>query len=66
MGEVLKKIENGEAKEIGQGPWVKDSCYVVFEVDGKFYAIAMYDQMSCYLMDETLEEIQENEIKDYI
>ena len=66
MEEILQKINSGEAKEIGQGPWVKNSCFLVYEVDGKFYTIIMEDQMNCWLMDETLEEIQENEVEQYI
>jgi len=66
MEEVLRKIRNDKAKEIGQGPWEKDACYLVYEIDGKYYAILMVDLMSCWLEDSTLEEIQESEISDYI
>jgi len=63
---VLEKIQNDEAKKIGQGSWFKDSCYLVYEVDKKYYTIVMYDQMSCWLMDESLEEIKKEEISQYI
>jgi hypothetical protein len=66
MEEILKKINNNEAEFIGEGPWEKDSAYQVYKVDGKYYSIVVYDSMSKWLMDETLEEIKEDEIDKYI
>lgn len=66
MKEILDKIYSDEAEMVGEGPWVKDSAYRVYKVDDKFYAIIVYDSMSYYLMDETLEEIKEEQIENYI
>lgn len=66
MKEILTKIYNGQAELIGEGEWVKDSAYQVYKVDGKFYSIIIYDWDSRWLMDDTLEEIKEEEIDQYI
>jgi len=66
MPEVLEAIRNDKAKFIGQGDWVKDSAYQVYKYNGKFYSIVVYDSMNCWLMDDSIEEIQENEVVKYI
>jgi hypothetical protein len=63
---VLKKINKDEAELIGEGPWIKDGAYRVYKVDGKFYTIIVYDWQNLWLMDDTLEEIKEEEIENYI
>lgn len=66
MKDIFKKIENNEAEHIGDGSWEKDSRYQIYKVDGKFYSIIQYDPMSLWLMDDTLQEIPESKINDYI
>ena len=66
LKEILKKIQNDKAEFIGEGEWYKDSAYQVYKVDGKFYLISVYDSQSCWLVDESLEEIKESEINKYI
>lgn len=66
MKEVLNAISNDESRLVGQGEWCKDSCYQVHEVGGKFYAIVIADQNSMWLVNETLQEIKEEEIVQYI
>ena len=66
LKEILKKIQNDKAEFIGEGEWHKDSAYHVYKVDGKFYAISVYDSQSVWLVDESLEEIKESEINKYI
>ena len=63
---VLQKINKDEAELIGEGPWVKDGAYRIYKVDGKFYSIIVYDWQNLWLMDDTLEEIKEEEIGNYI
>lgn len=63
---VLDKIRKDEAELVGEGPWVKDSAYRVYKVDEKFYSIIVYDSSSLWLMDESLEEISESQIENYI
>jgi hypothetical protein len=66
MKEVLDAISNDQSRLVGQGEWEKDSCYQVHEVEGKFYAIIVCEQDSMWLMDDTLEEIKEEEIVQYV
>jgi len=66
MKEILEQINNNTAEFIGEGKWIKDSAYRVYKVNGKWYAIIIYDSMSLYLMDDSLIEIKEEEITNYI
>jgi len=66
MKEILRKIYNDEAELIGEGKWVKDGAYQVYKVDGKFYSIILCGWQNKELMDDTLEEIKEEEIEQYI
>jgi hypothetical protein len=66
MKDILDAISNDRSRLVGQGEWTKDSCYQVHEVEGKFYAIIVCEQDSMWLMDETLEEIKEEDIEKYI
>ena len=54
------------AKLIGEGEWVKDSAYRVYELDGKFYSVIIISLMNMELLEDTIEEIKEEEIKNYI
>lgn len=66
MEEVLQAIQNHTANLIGKGEWVKDSRYLVYEYNGKYYAIIQYDQMNLELMDDTLIEITKEDIGLYV
>ena len=66
MNQILDAISNDKSRLVGQGKWSKDSCYQVHEVKGKFYSIVVCEQGSMWLMDDTLEEIKEDEISQYI
>lgn len=66
MKKVLELISNGKSNLIGQGEWEKDSCYQVHEVEGKFYVILVSGHRDMWLMDNTLQEIKEEEILQYI
>jgi hypothetical protein len=66
MKNVLESISNDNSRLVGQGEWTKDSCYQVHEVDGKFYAIIVSGRCDMWLVDETLQEIKEEEIVQYV
>jgi hypothetical protein len=63
---VLDAIFRGKANMLGEGTWVKDSAYRVYELNGKYYTIIVYDWQNLELMDSTLEEITKEQIKDFI
>ena len=54
-------IENGVL--LGEGEWVKNSAYRVYEFDGKYYSVIISGN---WIMDEYLEEITKEQISDYI
>lgn len=54
------------AKLIGEGKWVKDSAYQVYELNDKYYAVIIVDQMNREMLDDTLIEISKDEISKYL
>jgi hypothetical protein len=63
---TYKMINLDNAKLIGESKWVKDSAYRVYELDGKFYSVIIISQMNMELLEDTIKEIKEEEIKNYI
>ncbi len=66
MKNIVEEISNDRSRFVGEGEWEKDSCYQVHEVDGKFYAIIVAGKRDKWLMDETLQEIKEEDIEKYV
>ncbi len=66
MKNIVEEISNDRSRFVGEGEWIKDSCYHVHEVDGKFYAIIVTGMGDMWLMDETLVEIKEEDIEKYV
>jgi hypothetical protein len=60
------KIDLDKGEFIGEGKWYKNSTYQVYKVDGKYYAVVVVDQQNLWLMENTIEEITEEEIVKYI
>jgi hypothetical protein len=54
------------AKFIGEGEWVKNSAFQVYELNGKYYSVVVVDQMNKELMEDTITEITFKEIEKYI
>ena len=59
-----KQLEN--ATFIGEGEWIKDSAYQVYELDGKYYAVIVVGHSYKEFMDDTIVEIKKEEIEKYI
>jgi len=57
-------LEN--AKFIGEGEWVKNSAYQVYELNGKYYSVIVVDSMNKEIMENTITEIKYEDIKKYI
>jgi len=55
-----------DAKLIGEGEWIKDSAYQVYELDGKFYAVIVVGHSNKEILDGTTIEIKEEDISKYI
>jgi hypothetical protein len=54
------------AKLIGEGKWVKDSAYQVYELDGKYYSVIVIGQSNKEIMDGSIIEIPKENISKYI
>ncbi len=62
----MAKLDLSNATFIGEGPWIKDSAYQVYLLDDKYYTVIVHDSLSKYMLEETIQEIGEHEIGDYI
>ena len=60
------KIDLDKATLIGEGKWFKNSAYQVYELNGKYYSVIVYDNQNRWVMDETIEEIKFEDIESYI
>lgn len=63
---LSKAIDNKEVKFIGEGEWVKDSAYQVYEYEYEFYALIVYDHQNKWILENSVIKISEGEIKTYI
>ena len=63
---IEKAIDLNQAEFIGEGEWVKDSAYRVYKYNGNFYALIIYDHQNKWMMEDSLQEIKEEEIQNYI
>ena len=59
-------IDLDKAKFIGEGEWVKDSAYQVYELDGKYYSVIVIGHSNKEIMDDSITEIAEEDISKYI
>ena len=59
-------INLDNATFIGEGKWVKDSAYQVYELDGKYYAVIVVGHSNREILDETIIEIEKQNINKFI
>ena len=59
-------INLDNAKFIGEGEWVKNSAYQVYELNGKYYSVVVIDSMNKELMEDTITEIKFEDLYEYI
>jgi hypothetical protein len=62
----MVKLDLEKATFIGEGDWVKDSAYQVYEQDGKYYAVIVIGHTNKEIMDDMTIEIKKEEINQYI
>jgi hypothetical protein len=55
-----------KATVIGEGEWIKDSAYRVYELDGKYYAVIVVGHSNKEILDDATIEIKEADISKYI
>lgn len=61
---IMINLEN--ANFIGEGDWVKNSAYQVYELDGKYYSVIVVDSTNKELIEDTITEIKFEDIEKYI
>jgi hypothetical protein len=59
-------VNLNDAKFIGESKWVKDSASQVYELNGKYYSVVVIDSINKELMEDTITEINFEDIKNYI
>lgn len=59
-------IDLDKATFIGEGKWVKDSAYQVYELDGKYYSAVVVGQMNREILEDTITEISAEEVDGFI
>lgn len=64
LNKVMVDLDN--AKFIGEGEWVKDSAYQVYELDGKYYSVIVVDSMNKEMIEDSITEIKFEDIEKYI
>ena len=62
----ITMIDLDKAKFIGEGEWVKDSAYQVYELDGKYYSVIVIGHTNKEIMDDSITEIAKEDISKYI
>jgi hypothetical protein len=55
-------IDLDKAIFIGEGEWVKDSAYQVYELDGKYYSVIVIGHTNKEIMDDSIIEIAKEDI----
>lgn len=66
MNDNKQQIDLDKAKFIGEGEWVKDSAYQVYELDGKYYSVIVIGHSNKEIMDNSITEIKFEDINFYI
>jgi hypothetical protein len=59
-------VDLDKAIFIGEGKWVKDSAYQVYELDGKYYSVIVIGHSNKEIMDDSITEIPKEDIGKYI
>lgn len=59
-------IDLDRATLVGEGKWVKDSAHRVYELDGKYFSVIVIGQQNLELFEDSIQEIQFEDISKYI
>lgn len=63
---AMSAIEHDQAKFIGESKWIKDSAYQIYEYENKYYSIIVHDSQSKWILDDSIEEINQSDIDEYL
>jgi hypothetical protein len=59
-------INLDKANFIGEGVWVKDAAYQVYEINDKYYAVIVVGHSNKEILDDSIIEIKKEQIHEYI
>jgi hypothetical protein len=60
------EINLNNATFIGEGKWIKDTAYQVYEIDSKYYAVIVIGHSNKEILEDTIIEIKKEDIGNYI
>lgn len=59
-------VDKKEATFLGEGPWIEGAAHQAYKWNDKFYVWIVYDQSSCWVLEDSAFEVQENELENYL
>jgi hypothetical protein len=62
----MANINLKNAKFIGEGEWVKDSAYQVYQIEDKYYAVIVVGHRNKEIENDSIIEIKKEQIDYYI
>jgi hypothetical protein len=62
----MSNINLKNAKFIGEGEWVKDSAYQVYQIEDKYYAVIVVGHRNKEIENDSIIEIKKEQIDYYI
>lgn len=60
------EINLNNATFIGEGEWIQDTAYQVYELDGRYYAVVVVGHSNKEVIDDMTIEIKKEDIGSYI
>lgn len=63
---LTRALDSDKAKFLGEGEWVKDTAYQVYEVEDRYFAVIVSGHSNKEIVDNTTTEITKEEISQYV
>lgn len=63
---LTRALDSDKAKFLGEGEWVKDTAYQVYEVEDRYFAVIVSGHSNKEIVDDTTVEITKEEISQYV
>ncbi len=63
---LTRALDSDKAKFLGEGEWVKDTAYQVYEVEDRYFAVIVSGHSNKEIVDNTTVEITKEEISQYV
>ena len=59
-------LDLSKAQFIGEGEWIKDSAYQVYEFNGKYFSLIVIGHSNREILEDSITEINKEDIDSYI